>query len=534
MRFFLLLFIFLVGVSAGGHAQEEKSGVVRFFSQQNLPLNSEEREAIIDLYQRRGFESIWLTDGIPNRQAVALRDLIAQIHFDGLNPEDYGLSKINLLFENLSERKAPNAPGLAEEFEGVLTFSFYRLLDHLLFGKVNPNQLSGIWEVSKTRDSRKVIDWLEKSWDDPYLNYTLNQVRPRNPIYDEGRKWMVMLDKELQSNPNDYQEVFLNRNLTFGDESPAIPAIRKKLSKMGFYKAETADSSLIQYDSLMWTAIKKLQREFGLEDDGIIGKHTISALNTSPKTKMRQIAVNLERMRWIPDEAWEGHRIWVNTPDFMMVYLDGKDSLFVSEVIVGTVKNQTPVFSAEMSYLVFSPYWNIPESITRNEIIPAVKRDRDYLERNKMEVVSSAGKVINSSSVDWYQSPFPYRIRQKPGPQNSLGLVKFMFPNSYQIYIHDTPAKQLFFKPFRAFSHGCIRMKKPQEFSGFLLQKDPNWTHEKIREAMSLGQELEVRLTKSIPVWILYFTFWVDSSGQPDFKNDVYGLDQEVWELLQK
>lgn len=534
MRFFLLLFIFLIGVLAGGHAQVEKSGVVRFFSQQNLQLNSEERAEIIELYQRRNFEPIWLTDGFPNRRAVALRETIAQIHYDGLNPEDYGWSKINLLFEDLSERKSPDPPGFAEEFEGLLTFSLYRLLDHLLFGKVNPNQLSGIWEVNKTRDSRSILNWLESSLEDPYLNYTLNQVRPRNPIYHEGRKWMVKLEKELQSNPQDYQEVLLNRNLTLGDESPAIPAIRKKLSRMGYYEADAEDSSLTQYDSLIWAAVKKMQREFGLEDDGIIGKHTISALNISPKTKMRQIAVNLERLRWVPDEAWEGQRIWVNIPDFNMVYLEGEDSLFASEVIVGTVKNQTPVFTAEMSYLVFSPYWNIPESITRNEIIPAVKRNRDYLERNKMEVVSSGGRVINSSSVNWYQSPFPYRIRQKPGPHNSLGLVKFMFPNSHQIYIHDTPAKQLFFKPFRAFSHGCIRMKKPQEFSAFLLQKDPNWTHGKIREAMSLGQELEVRLTESIPVWILYFTFWLDSEGQPDFKNDVYGLDREVWELLQK
>ncbi|MFC3417735.1 L,D-transpeptidase family protein [Algoriphagus hitonicola] len=533
MRFILLLFFFQLGPS-GIYAQEEKSGVPDYFSQKILILSSEERAEIVNLYATRNFEPIWLTDGIPNPQAIALREIISQVHYDGLNPKDYGLSKIDFLLANLQVRNSPSGPGLKEEFEGFMTASFYRLIDHLLYGKVNPTQLSGIWAINKIRDPHEVIYWLEKSIGDPYLNLTLNQVRPKNPMYRKGRRWMMDLEKELDSNPEDFRELSLNKNLKLGDKSAEISAILKRLAEMGFYDLHSQDSSLTQYDSSAWTAVKKLQREFGLEDDGIIGKQTMAALNTNPKSKMKQIAVNLERMRWIPDEAWQGQRILVNIPEFEMTFFDGIDSLFSSEVIVGTVQNQTPIFTAQMSYLVFSPYWNVPESITRNEIIPAVKRNRNYLDRNKMEVVTSAGRIINPTLVDWSKRPFPYQIRQKPGPHNSLGLVKFMFPNPHQVYIHDTPAKQLFFKSYRAFSHGCIRMRKPQEFSAFLLRDDSSWTTDKIREAMSRERELEVRLTKPIPVWVLYFTVGMGAQGQPDFKNDVYGLDEEVWELLQK
>jgi murein L,D-transpeptidase YcbB/YkuD len=203
-------------------------------------------------------------------------------------------------------------------------------------------------------------------------------------------------------------------------------------------------------------------------------------------------------------------------------------------VIVGTVKHPSPVFTAPMSYLVMSPYWNIPPSIARNETIPAIKRNPGYLQRNNMEVVNTAGSPVSQSSVNWNARPFPYLIRQKPGADNALGLVKFMFPNPNNVYLHDTPAKQLFDREVRTFSHGCIRMQNPKAFAELLLKNKPAWNSDKIWEAMNQSKEQIVQLDKKIPVVITYFTLILDSKGRPQFQQDVYARDLEVLTLLRR
>lgn len=187
-----------------------------------------------------------------------------------------------------------------------------------------------------------------------------------------------------------------------------------------------------------------------------------------------------------------------------------------------------------MSYLVFSPYWNIPYSITKNEIIPAVRKNSNYLQNKNMEVITTSGKPVNPSTIDWSSKSFPYLIRQKPGGSNSLGLVKFMFPNSYSVYIHDTPARSLFEREDRAMSHGCIRLQNPAAFAQLLLRDDPSWTPEKIDAAMHQEKEQIVNLPRKIPVVLLYLTFWADSKGQPHFRQDIYNRDAEVLALLKK
>jgi len=247
---------------------------------------------------------------------------------------------------------------------------------------------------------------------------------------------------------------------------------------------------------------------------------------------MDKIIVNLERLRWIPDSYFDQEAVLVNIPSFRLVYRSARDTLFSTKVIVGKLTQPTPIFAASLSYLVFSPYWNIPPSIAKNETLPAIRKNRGYLQKNNMEVVTSSGRPVPLSQVNWYASPFPYLIRQKPGSDNALGLVKFMFPNPNNVYLHDTPSKHLFDAEVRTFSHGCIRMQHPKEFAKILVRGYPGWTEEKMEAAMHLDHEEIFPLNSSIPIAILYLTFLVEEHGRPLFFPDVYRRDDYLLELL--
>ena len=209
-----------------------------------------------------------------------------------------------------------------------------------------------------------------------------------------------------------------------------------------------------------------------------------------------------------------------------------KDTAFTAKVIVGKEYNESPTFTAPMSYIVFSPYWNIPESITKDEIIPSISKNPNYLSQKNMEVVSGSGEVVKASKVNLSKDQ-GYRVRQKPGGDNSLGLVKFMFPNEYNIYIHDTPARSLFEKETRALSHGCIRIQNPDQFAKILLD-DKEWDDEKIQEAMNQDTEEVVELDRKIPVVLLYMTFWADKNGKANFRSDVYDRDEALLKALRR
>jgi murein L,D-transpeptidase YcbB/YkuD len=312
-----------------------------------------------------------------------------------------------------------------------------------------------------------------------------------------------------------------------------LPQVRERLAFWGFFPKGVAEDPK-RYDSLLLVQVQAFQSQRGLNSDGILGKTTLQALNTSPAQLMDKIRVNLERMRWVPADFFEKEAVLVNVPSFQVVYHRGADTLFSTKVIVGTLKNQTPIFTAPLSYLVLSPYWNIPPSIARKETLPAIRRNPGYLNANHMEVVNTAGQPVSLSQVNWKVSPFPYLIRQKPGEHNALGLVKFMFPNPYNVYLHDTPSKQLFEREVRAFSHGCIRMEHPETFAALLLKDRQEWPLARMQEVMHQGKEEIVTLTNKIPVAILYFTFLVSSTGAPVFYEDIYGRDEELLLLLKR
>jgi murein L,D-transpeptidase YcbB/YkuD len=299
--------------------------------------------------------------------------------------------------------------------------------------------------------------------------------------------------------------------LHLGDSGKLVLAVKQRLAFLG-------DSSLRpplddHFDSTLYNATRQYQKNMGLTTDGTIGNKMLAELNVPVKKRIRQLLINLERVRWLPVEN-DSNYILVNIPEFKMHVYDSSKWSYDMRVIVGTAANSSAIFSGQLRYVVFSPYWNVPESIVVKEIMPAMAKNPAYLTKNHMEITGYKGKI-----------PI---IRQLPGPWNSLGLVKFLFPNNFSIYLHDTPNRNLFQQSNRSLSHGCIRLGEPKKFASYLLRKDPSWTEQRIDSAMHLKKEHWVTLPKGVPVLLVYFTAWVDREGQLNFRKDIYGHDTRM------
>jgi murein L,D-transpeptidase YcbB/YkuD len=301
----------------------------------------------------------------------------------------------------------------------------------------------------------------------------------------------------------------IKTNLKKGDSLQVISSVKKRLQMT--LDMPGADSSQVFTDTLEM-AVKRFQKRHGYKQTGEINNTLIKDMNVPASKRLMEILVNMDRMRWMPQKP-KGNLIIVNLPEFMLHVYDGDKLLFDMVVVVGKVGNNTMMFNGDLNQIYFSPYWNVPQSIIKNEINPAIARNPNYLASKNMERVGSG-------------------IRQKPGPGNALGKVKFIFPNSFNMYFHDTPSKSLFGQDKRAFSHGCIRLSEPQKMAEWLLRNDPAWPKEKIVSAMNQTTEKGVKLKEAVPVFIIYYTAWVDDEGLLNFRDDVYQHDSELMKKM--
>lgn len=304
------------------------------------------------------------------------------------------------------------------------------------------------------------------------------------------------------------------RKFKKGSSSPVVAAIKKRLLLTG--ELAGGDTSQVYNDSLV-AAIKTYKLRNGFDSSASLSDSLIMNMNIPVTQRIEQILINMNRMMWMPDITSQ-QLIEVNIPEFMLNVYEGTAKAFAIKVVVGKEGANTTMFSGDLNQIVFSPYWNIPSSIVEEEILPAMKKDANYLQKHHMEIVSKKDSVPE--------------LRQVPGNDNPLGKVKFLFPNSYDIYFHDTPAKGLFEKSKRAFSHGCIRLQDARKLANYLLKDDASWNPEKIDQAMNSGKEQYVRVKKPVPVAITYFTAWVDEYGQLNFRDDIYKHDEKTREKL--
>ena len=299
------------------------------------------------------------------------------------------------------------------------------------------------------------------------------------------------------------------KSYRLGDSSNVILEIKEHLYLLGDLKSNNRSA---QFDAALEAAVKNFQQRYGIKDDGIVGRSMIAELNFPLAKRVEQIIVNMERCRWLPVTLNKDY-IVVNIPEFKFHAYENDSLAWSMNVVVGTELNKTAIFNGMMNTVVFSPYWNVPTSIKNKEILPAIRRNANYLQRNHME---------------WNGN----NIRQVPGPWNALGKVKFLFPNSHNIYLHDTPSKSLFSQDKRAFSHGCIRVEEPRRLAIYVLRHQPEWTEARIDSAMNAEKELYVKVAKPIPVFIAYFTSWVDRAGRINFRNDLYKRDSRLAEMI--
>ena len=299
------------------------------------------------------------------------------------------------------------------------------------------------------------------------------------------------------------------KSIKKGASSPAIVQIKQTLHLLG--DLPVLDTTPVYNDTLE-LAVKSFQERHGYKPDGVIGASFIKELNVPVEQRVQQLLINMDRMRWLPNTPTSDNLILVNIPEYMLHMYEGKNKVWDMVVVVGKAGHNTMMFNGDLNQVVFSPYWNVPPSIVKNEILPAMERNPNYLASQNMEIVSNQGNL-------------PV-IRQRPGPGNSLGKVKFLFPNSFNIYFHDTPSKSLFERDQRAFSHGCIRLSDPFKMAQYLLRNQPEWTPERIQKAMNAGEEKFVKLEKPVPVIITYYTAWVDDAGRLNFRNDIYKHDE--------
>lgn len=552
---FLFLFFFIL-MAFGSFSQEGQiDNGIDFFIRNQLELdNPEDRKrvggtklyssvVIQRFYQERSFHPAWLVEKKLTERAYEMRYEIQQAKFDGLNPSDYHLGQINFYFDKVEKIKNGEEGVTTLEFAALdllLTDAFIMLSSHLYMGKVDPDNLKTSWGIQRTAPELRIDQRLESAIREGSLRKSLEELYPSFTVYKKMRDGLRELydfqGKFLSESNISWKTLKLSKSIKQQEDHDLIPEIRRRLIFWGFLELYESDQEKF-YDSLMEVGVKKLQYRHGMAQDGVIGQGTIQALNQSPEDLIATSRVNMERLRWLPDNLKEQELILVNTANFQLDFIQRKDTVLSSRVIVGKSFHSTPQFSAEMSYIVFSPTWTVPNSITRNEIIPAVKRNHNYLTRNNMKVLTASGAEVSPSSIDWAKvnpRSFPYIIRQEPGENNSLGLVKFMFPNKHSVYIHDTPARSLFEREDRALSHGCIRLQKPFELAKLLLSFDNTWTDELIRENMHLKKEKIVMLDRKIPVVVFYLTYWADSKGDYFFRRDLYSRDAEIFKSLQE
>lgn len=388
-----------------------------------------------------------------------------------------------------------------KNFELLLTTRFFEYAQTVLGGKTNLDQKTLGWYIPKKKlDPKAFLDSLLAN-----QGANLERYIPVNRQYRLLESRLEEYKRINHENPHWEQLELEERALKKGDVSPLVSQIRERLFILG--DLVQLDSSL-HFDETLEQGLMKFQARHGLQADGVLGKGTLAELNQRPEHRIRQILINLERLRWLPKEPDETYLL-INIPQYRLHVYDEGVYQWSMNVIVGTEAHKTVVFSRAMKHIVFSPYWNIPPGITKKEIIPALERNPGYLEANHMEKYSGG-------------------YRQKPGPWNALGKVKFMFPNEFHIYLHGTPAMGLFHREKRAFSHGCIRLEEPGKLARFLLRHHEDIDSVQIEKWMNAGKEKYVNLKDPVPVFIVYCTAWVDHLGRTHFRNDVYGHDARL------
>jgi murein L,D-transpeptidase YcbB/YkuD len=494
----------------------EESRVIKL-SKQKIIGN----QVITDLYKNVDFQPIW-TDTKNRKDLIEILD---DSYFEGLNPEDYHIDFIREHDEQLasSVRLTLDEYAIADIVmtNAILTYAF-----HMIQGKVHPTKLDPNWNYSMRPLPDSAEFRLMHRLETGSLKDGVDNIRSEIPMYGKLRKWFAQYDS-IQKAGGDIQPIeYPDVPLRLGDSSPAVGALKRHMTSYGYFFSEPESD---KFDEELDAAIKDFQMENGLDTDGVCGKKTYKALNISIDERLDIIRINMERCRWI-DNDLPREFLLVNIADYHLYIFKERNIDYECKVVVGKEFHETPVFTSKIQYVVFNPTWTVPYSIASKEILPKLKKDPNYLQNRNMTLLRG-DKVIDPSTLNfnqYSQGNFPFTIRQEPGPNNALGLVKFIFPNKYAVYLHDTPSKSYFEKTDRAFSHGCVRVKDPLVLAEQLLG-NKGYNAEKIAGIIRTGKIQNVYLKEPMTVMLMYWTCYENNiDGKMYFYRDVYGRDRKL------
>ena len=498
-------------------------------------------------YEARGYRPIWFDDMAPREALTGLPAAIAAAEREGLLPGHYHLAALESVLAQLASQPAPQRDSrVVTDAELLASDAFLLLAKHYADGKVDPTRVDPGWFLDRA-DTALIADLEQAARGDMGTPArVLAGFLPPQPAYAALRERLA-LQRSLLS--GQWTPVPAGPTLREGDRGERVAALRQRLRELNDLSDDAGDDAAgdeqalpeeTLFDAPLAAAVRRFQRRHGLEADAVVGARTLEALNVSPEARIEQLRVNMERWRWLPADLGDEH-ILVNIAGFFMTVMSGGEEVMRQRVVVGRPYRRTPVFTGRMTYLVLNPSWEVPHSLAVQDQLPQIRRDPNYLSDMGFQVLRGWGaqeQRIDPATVDWQAlgpRNFPYRLRQSPGPRNALGQAKFMFPNSHNVYLHDTPARGLFAREDRAASSGCIRVSDPVGLTEWLLGgpgRPQVMSREQIRRTLDQGAETTVRLGRAVPVHLLYWTAWVEADGQVYYVRDVYDRDAAVHRAL--
>ena len=531
-----------VSAMAGAQPRMDSTQLISAF--RGEPAFKSQLLPALRFYRDRKFQLGWFKNHEPVAQVKNILAITNKAADEGLNPKDYQIKDISKMLAELEKVRADSVRrnALERQVDIALTGTYLKWANDYYRGIANPrDKKDSSWLVkpNKIKLNKALATFLGER----KSRYNYYEFAPLHPEYDQLKQ--ALATYRAQERAGGWPALPATTVLKPGQYSPAVAALRKRLLDSEGGEApsapapttakpgQPADVSALTYDAKLQEAVKKFQEDAGLKADGIVRGETLKQLNVPIGTRIDQLILNMERWRWLP-KKFEPNYLLVNIPEYTLHVIEADKEAFNMRVIVGKVLHETPVFSDKMEYVVLAPYWNVPFSIIDIELRDKLAANPSYLDRLDMEVVKGSGRkatVVDPGSVDWAnvtQETFKYTLRRRPGPKNDLGDVKFIFPNSNDIYLHDTPHDELFSQSSRSFSHGCVRLSEPIKLAEYLLRDRPEWDKQTILDTIATHREKYITLKEKLPVYLVYFTAWADASGHPHFRDDIYGLDKKL------
>jgi len=490
------------------------------------PLAS--RVVLPTLYEVNNDAPLWSNPRAVNQLLGAIRT----IDREGLLPADYHLTALVTLQQRLVAGEDAASPQLAADFDLLLTDALVRLSYHLAFGKVDPEALDPDWNLRRQLEQPDTVSRLDDAIRNGHIDALLASAAPTLPSYE--RLIAALQQYRRIATQGGWRSVPVGPSLKPGMTDARIVALRHRLAASGDLSGEKTDSP--DFDSPLEAAVRHFQGRHGLTVDGVAGKATLAAMNVPVEQRIDQIRANLERARWVLHDL-PSEFVLVDIAGFNVRFYRDKRMIWETRAVVGRPARMTPVFKSRITYFEVNPTWTVPPTILKEDVLPAVRHNPRYLQEKNMRVIDRQGHAVDPAGIDWSRysrGGFPYTIRQEPGPENALGRIKFMFPNTHAVYLHDTPSKQLFNRTERTFSSGCIRIENPYRFAELLLDGDPDWNRERVIEAVDSLKTRSIRLRKPVEVILLYWTVDVDKNGDVLFKQDIYNRDPPIIKALGK